>query len=69
MPETQNCISGGYRYELCTEYADAIFCIMDSARREGVTVQDILNAGQAKLIVNKARKWRDNGDGSYSHVE
>lgn len=51
------------------EYADAIFCIMDSARRKGVSVNDILKAGHTKLQVNKARTWKDNGDGSYSHVK
>jgi phosphoribosyl-ATP pyrophosphohydrolase len=51
------------------EYADAIFCIMDSARRKGVSVDDILKAGYAKLQVNKARTWKDNGDGSYSHIK
>lgn len=56
-------------HSLSTEYADAIFCIMDSARRQGVTIENILSAGELKLMKNKARKWRDNGDGSYSHIK
>ena len=51
------------------EYADAMFCLMDSARREGVAVSDILRAGDEKLQINKARKWKYNGDGSYSHIK
>lgn len=54
---------------LATEYADALFCIMDSARRKGVTLIHILLAGDTKLQINKKRQWKDNGDGSYSHVK
>ena len=54
---------------LCTEYADVLFCVMDSSRREGLSVDDILQAGANKLAINKARKWKDNGDGSYSHIK
>lgn len=55
--------------QMAIEYADALLCIMDSARREGFTVEDIVTAGFYKLGKNKARKWKDNGDGSYSHIK
>lgn len=61
-------MSRASRTNLATEYADAIFCIMDSARRQGVTVPEILEAGNRKLTINKGRSWKDNGDGSYSHI-
>jgi hypothetical protein len=51
------------------EYADLIFCIMDSARRAGITMDDITKAGTEKLKRNIQRQWRYNGDGSYSHVK
>jgi len=51
------------------EYADVIFCIMDSARRKGVSLDYIIKAGNAKLQINKSRQWKDNGDGSYSHIK
>lgn len=60
---------GNDELSIATEYADAMFCIMDSARRRGLTVNQIVLAGVAKLNKNKARTWNDNGDGSYSHVK
>lgn len=50
------------------EYADLIFCVMDSARRAGVSIEDIIDAGRHKLERNKHREWKYNGDGSYSHI-
>lgn len=50
------------------EYADLIFCVMDSARRAGVSIDDIVDAGRHKLERNKHREWKYNGDGSYSHI-
>jgi len=60
---------GGTTFAGATEFADLIFCILDSARRQGYTLTEIINAGAHKLEINKARKWKDNGDGSYSHVK
>lgn len=54
---------------LSKEYADAIFCIMNSARRKDISLGQIIDAGNKKLQINKGRKWKDNGDGSYSHVK
>jgi hypothetical protein len=61
--------TGADLHALSTEYADAIFCIIDSANRSGVSLDNIISAGALKLMINKARKWKDNGDGSYSHVK
>lgn len=55
--------------KLPEEFADALFCILDSARRANVSMGEIITAGERKLQVNKLRKWRDNGDGSYSHIK
>lgn len=49
------------------EYADAIFCIMDSANRAGLTPEIVFRAMAEKLKVNMKREWVDNGDGTYSH--
>ena len=57
------------KHKTATEFADLIFCVMDSARRAGITVADIVTAGRQKLEINKKRQWRYNGDGSYSHVK
>lgn len=51
------------------EYADVLGCIFDSMNREGITVENVIEAWDKKLQVNKSRKWKDNGDGSYSHIK
>ena len=52
-----------------TEYADIICCVISSADKEGISPEDIVNAMYNKLQVNKEREWKDNGDGSYSHIK
>lgn len=49
------------------EYADALMCLFDAAGRNGITIEQIIEAYRKKFVVNKDRIWRDNGDGSYSH--
>lgn len=61
--------SGAPKKNLAIEYADALFCIMDSARRSKVSMSEIIEAGDGKLQINRKRKWKDNGDGSYSHIK
>lgn len=55
--------------QMTQEYVDAIFCVLDSARRESITLDDIAKEGWDKLKINKSRQWKDNGDGSYSHIK
>lgn len=51
------------------EYADALMCLMDSAGREGITVEEIFEAYRLKFEKNKLRKWVKNSDNGYSHVK
>ena len=51
------------------EYADGIMCLFDAAGREGISVEEIIEAFEAKLAKNKARKWKKNPDNSYSHIK
>ena len=57
------------RNRAITEYADVFCCVLDSARRAGISLDEITNAMNAKLQINKTRQWKDNGDGSYSHIK
>lgn len=50
------------------EYADAIMCIFDSAGRQGISPEQIVDAYAQKVVINKARRWRKNPDNTYSHV-
>ena len=54
---------------LSEEFADVFGCLIDAANRSGVTPDMILQSYTKKLTKNMARKWRDNGDGSYSHIK
>lgn len=53
------------------EYADALMCLFDSARRQEnpITIQEIFDAFGEKLEINKKRTWAKNDNGSYSHVK
>lgn len=53
------------------EYADGLMCLFDSARRqkEPITIQEIFDAFEKKLEINKKRTWEKNDNGSYSHVK
>lgn len=57
------------RWRLAEEYADVIGCVIDSANRMGIGPAEVFLALSNKLVINKQRVWKDNGDGSYSHVK
>ncbi len=52
-----------------TEYADAIMCVLDAGKRDGISTEDILNAFEQKNSINLNRKWKRNPDGSYAHIK
>jgi len=45
-----------------------IGCIIDAAKRAGV-YHMVKDCFEAKIIINKGREWKYNGDGSYSHIK
>jgi hypothetical protein len=51
------------------EYADALMCLLDSAGRQGILVEEILQSFAIKFEKNKVRKWKKNPDNSYSHIK
>lgn len=69
VEEIRQCIDEDIRKP--DEYADAMFLLFDVAalERTPITPIEILEAAHAKLEINKRREWKDNGDGSYSHVK
>lgn len=54
---------------IAEEYADAVMCLFDSAGRAGISVEQVIEAFENKLEINKARVWKKNPDNSYSHVK
>lgn len=67
IDEIEQDISNGIKRP--EEYADAIMCLFDSAGRQGITVQEILESYRKKIEINKTRTWVKNPDNSYSHVK
>lgn len=55
--------------DLTEEYADCLMCLFDSAGRAGVSVEEIFEAFEEKLEINKSRVWKKNDDNTYSHVK
>lgn len=39
------------------EYADCFLLILDAARRAGCKPMELIKAAQAKMLVNRQRKW------------
>jgi hypothetical protein len=39
------------------EYADNLLCLLDGARRAGLTVRGLIYAAHEKLSINATRKW------------
>lgn len=51
------------------EFADCLGCLLNAMALEGIGIDDLEAIFHFKLDKNKARKWQDNGDGSYSHIK
>lgn len=51
------------------EYVDAIMCLFDSAKRQGLTAAEIVEAYGHKNLINFGRTWVKNPDNTYSHVK
>lgn len=51
------------------ECADALGCFIDYCNRIGVNPTMLNRAFDQKLRINQSRTWKDNGDGSYSHIK
>ena len=51
------------------EYADCLMYLIDSARRCGLSIDDLFFALDEKLQIKLQRDWKINDDNSYSHVK
>lgn len=52
-----------------TELADILILLLDASRRSGLTPLDLIRKAQAKMEVNKQRKWNiPHGDEPTEHV-
>lgn len=54
--------------KLAEEYVDALMCLLDSAGRNGILLQEIIAIYERKFEINKKRTWKKNPDNSYSHI-
>ncbi len=51
------------------EWADCLMLVLDGARRQGFTVNELLAATRTKLAINKKRKWKIRDDLAYGKHE
>lgn len=55
---------------LLMEYVDCALCIVSSAIQYGYTPLQIMSGLEKKISINLyERKWKENPDGTYSHVK
>jgi hypothetical protein len=57
------------RKELLAEYADCFLCLISSATRADVTVEELVKAMDEKTQINKGREWTERPNGTYKHVK
>lgn len=55
--------------DLIEEYADMVLCIVSGATKAGIAATQLVEAMHKKVQINKVRKWKYNGDGTYSHIK
>ena len=61
---------GNSRAKKAMEYADCLFCIIDSFSRAGFTTDEIVQYMDTKVGINENRQWQyDPNTGTYSHVK
>ena len=52
------------------EYADCFLLLFGSAAAYGMTYEDICNAINEKMVINKARKWgKPDANGVVNHIK
>lgn len=51
------------------EYVDCIMYLLDSMNRANINMDEFKQSFYRKMVINDARKWEQNKDGSYSHVK
>jgi NTP pyrophosphatase (non-canonical NTP hydrolase) len=68
MDELANELIHGHE-DLLDEYSDCLMCLISSASLAGYGENDMRLAFAKKLMKNKARTWKRNENGTYSHVK
>ncbi len=57
------------RYNIQQELADCFLCLMSVGAKLGFSAEMIEAEIQNKATINLNRKWKYNGDGTYSHIK
>lgn len=57
------------RKALGIEYVDCFMYLLDSAKRAGFDVTELKALFAEKIEINRERDWKQNKDGSYSHIK
>ena len=51
------------------EWADCVLLLLDAAWRKGHSLQDLFDFAEAKLKINKKRKWKKSKNGVFNHIK
>ena len=51
------------------EYVDCMMCLLDSLQRSNIDFKQFKRYFEMKLSINLSRTWKQNKDGSYSHIK
>lgn len=69
IEEVEAEIPKGDENAIAVEYADCFLYLLDSMNRAGISVSQLKDAIHNKIEINTSREWKQNKDGSYSHIK
>ena len=55
--ETQVAFTEGNPDEIQSEFADLLILLLDSSRRAGISIVELVDAARDKMVENKLREW------------
>ena len=70
VTEVKNAIDNGESSkEILFEFADVYLLLLNSLSKQGYTFEQLHNAAEEKMIINRSRKWAINGEGFPAHIK
>lgn len=55
--------------DLKFEFADCFILLMQAAKKEGITFEEVFLSAVQKMNINKRRTWKKADDGTFKHID
>lgn len=67
LEELEIALDNNTKEHIVDEYVDCVMCLVHSFSKLDITIEEFRQAFQTKLLINIAREWNYNTNGTYSH--